>query len=610
MSMERKAPGGAASPSAGWREVAIVVAIAIIARAAYFLVNLRGNPAFDYLIMDSMHIDRWARALAAGEPGPAVFFRGPLYPYFLALLYKVTGGSVAAAVAANHLIGAATCGLLVLLAREYFARTVSLVSGVVAALYWPFIYFEGEVLVEPLFVALVVLSLWRLARAVSSPTLVRLAVAGVCIGLAVLTRPTFLAVLAVVPFAFHASQRTTGKTRTRAWLVHAAIVAGVSLAMLVPATIHNYRGAGALVPVAWSGGLNFFIGNNPAADGRSAVIPGARMPWMGGEDEALAIAGELAGREVTPAEASRFYLARGIDYFATEPLAAAGLLGSKLYMFWEGPERSNEKYIYFFWQRYGLGRIPMPGFWLVAPLAFVGLVWLWPRRREFVLLYGFVVAYMLAVAAFFVVARLRLPVAPAVILFASWASVELWRAARSRAWKRVAAGTALFLAAFAFSNVAYPRFLNQRPTHDVISHYTLAGALMERKDTGGAMVELARARIAFERAPSPQYAAIAQDIYFKLGTLLFERGRCQESADALGRILPGDPRATSARHMFAECCEKTGRFAEAARAYQIILRSSPDDERVLAGLVRCLERTGDYDEAARIRARLPAPPAE
>jgi tetratricopeptide (TPR) repeat protein len=385
-----------------------------------------------------------------------------------------------------------------------------------------------------------------------------------------------------------------------------AVVVAACFLMLVPATIHNYRGSHAFVPVAWSGGLNLYIGNNPAADGTSAVIPDTPSEWMGGADEALAIAAEQAGRPLTPAQASTFYTSRAIDYFATEPLAAAELMGSKFYRFWEGPERSNEKYIYFFWNRYGLGKVPLPGFWLVAPLALVGLIRLWPRRRELALLYGFVVAYMLAVIAFFVVARLRLPAVPVLILFASWAAVDLYHSLRARAWRRLSVGLALLVAAFVFSNVGYPRFLAQRPTHDVISHYALAGALIQDGDTDGALVELARARVAFERAPTQRYLPIAQDVYFKLGSLLYERGKCRESADALGRLLPGDARATAARFMFADCCEKTGRFNEGAQAYRMVLKSAPEDPRALNGLVRCLEATGKYDEAAQVRARMPA----
>jgi tetratricopeptide (TPR) repeat protein len=199
-----------------------------------------------------------------------------------------------------------------------------------------------------------------------------------------------------------------------------------------------------------------------------------------------------------------------------------------------------------------------------------------------------------------------LPAAPVLVLFAAWTLVDVAGAARSRAWRRMVPSLALFAVAFGAVNAGYPRFLRQRATHDVISYYTLAGARVERGDMDGALLELARARAAYERSPSRQYAAIAQDVYFKLGTLLYERGRCRESADALGKLLPHDPRAPAARVMFAECCEKTGRFAEAGKAYQMILRTAPDDERALAGLARCLEAVGDHDGAAKVRARLPS----
>jgi len=586
----------------GWRDVAIVMAVALAVRLAYFFLNSHRNPAFDYLIMDSMHIDRWARSIAAGDAGPAVYFRGPLYPYLLALIYKFTGGSISAAVMCNHVMGTVTCGVMVLLARQYFGRAVALTAGLVAALYWPFIYFEGELLVEPLFVLLVVLSLWRLARALAAPGVVRLLAAGVSLGMAALARPTLLIFVAVLPLVF---RFVTGATAWPAALRRSGVVIAAAIVVLIPATLHNYRGAHRLVPVAWSGGLNFYIGNNPQADGRSAYLPDAHSAWMGGEEEALAIAGEQAGRTLTPAQASSFYFHRGLDYLAAQPVDALKLFGSKFYMFWEGPERSNEKYIYFFWKHYGLGKVPMPGFWLVAPLAVLGLVWSWARRRDLLPLYAFLLAYMVGVIAFFVVSRLRLPVVPVMILFAAAAAVELSRRIRAHAWRRVIAGAAVFLAAFLFSNVGYPHFARQRPTHDIISHYTLAAAWLDHDRKDDALLELARARLAYERAPSGQYAGLAQDVYFKLGSMLFERGRCKEAADALGQIQPSNPRAHDARLMFAECREKERRFDEARRAYELILKSDPDDSHALQGLVRCLEGMGKYDEASRVRARLP-----
>src|SRR5262245_17820475 len=313
-------------------DIWIVLAVALAARLAYFFINSRANPSFDYLIMDSRYIDEWARAIAAGDAGRAVYFRGPLVPYLFALVHKL-GGGVSAIVLLNHLAGAATCALVWRLARDYFSRAVALTAGLVAALYWPLIYFEGEVLIEPVYITLVMLSLWRVARAVANPTMVRLLLAGVCIGLAVLGRPTILVLLPVIPFAFAAQ-----KTRT-AWLRQSLVVAGACIVVLLPATIRNYNVGRAIVPVTWSGGLNFYIGNNPDSDGRSAYIPGAKLEWMGGEAEAIAIASEQAGDSLNAAQAGHFYTARAVDFITTEPVAAGRLFAKKLYMFWEGPER-------------------------------------------------------------------------------------------------------------------------------------------------------------------------------------------------------------------------------------------------------------------------------
>jgi 4-amino-4-deoxy-L-arabinose transferase-like glycosyltransferase len=587
------------------KDIALVMALALVVRAIYLFMNARGNPAFDYLIMDSMHIDRWARAIAAGEPTTGVYFRGPLYPQLLALLYRA-GGGVMAAVVLNHAAGVLTCGLTYAFAREYFARSVALVAGLVAALYWPFIYFEGEVLIEPVFVLLVTLTLWRLAHAAAHPSLARAAVAGACLGLAALARPSILVLVPVLPLVFAARRPEHGGAGGggRAWLRPSATALAVCAVVLAPAMLHNWKAAKAFVPVAWSGGLNFYIGNNEHADGRSAFIPGARAPWMGGEEEALAIARAAAGRELSAPEASDYYLRRGVGWIAGNPGAALQLGLSKLHMFWEGPERSNEKYIYFFWDRFGLGRVPMPGFWLVSPLALAAMVQLWRHRRGLALPYLFVAAYALGVVVFFVVGRLRLPVVPVLIVFAAWTLVELAGCARARRWASLARTASYFVVAFVVVNLSYPPFLRTRSAHVGISHYTLAAASMEKGNKDRAIVELEAARRSFEAVPSKHYAAIAQDVYFKLGTLWYERGRCDEAANALGQLQPTDPRAGEARMMFAACCEKVGRFIEAGRAYGMMVRADPKNRAALEGLIRCLEETGQFDAAAEARKAL------
>jgi 4-amino-4-deoxy-L-arabinose transferase-like glycosyltransferase len=550
-------------------------------RLAYLALNARTNPAFDYLVMDSLHIDAWARAIAAGDPGNAVYFRGPLVPYLYALVYRL-GGGLTAALFVNQLAGAATCGFVWLLARSYFDATVAWTAGIAAALYWPLIYFDGELLTEPVYIALVVASLWRLERAAAAPSALRFAAAGACLGLAALARPTILALLPALPIFFF--------VRGRAWLRASVIVGAACAVVLAPALVHNFRAGRALVPVVWSGGLNFYLGNNPESDGRSALLPGVTSPWTGGEAEALAIASQQVGKPITAAEASRFYARLGMDFIVSRPADALGLFLRKLELFWEGPERSNEKYIYFFWREFGFGRLPTPGFWLVSPLALTGMLRLWPRRRELALLYGFVLTYMAGLIAFFVVARYRLPAVPALIVFAAWTAVELIRTLRSASERRRGLATlALAAVLFAGVNASYPAFLRDRAPNLAISHYTLARAERARGNPDGALDQLVRALDAYAKAPSPYHTGVAQDIYFDLGSLLADRGQCAEAARALGQVRPDHPHSTDARLRFAECSERTGRYDDALRAYRLVLGSDPHDVRARTGEARALE---------------------
>jgi len=586
------------------RDLFIVAGAALVVRILAFVMNVTRNPAFDYLIMDAMHIDAWAKSLAAGESS-GVYFRGPLVPWLFAFVHKL-GGGVAAIVALNHAAGVVTAVCTWLVARAYFERRVALVAGLFTALFWPLIYFEGEVLIEPIFVALVMAALWCLARAVKSPSLLRALGAGVLVGLAALARPTILVLLPVIPLVFLSARALPGR---RALVLSGAAVAAAIL-MLVPATLHNFRVSGAFVPVTWSGGLNFWLGNNERSDGRSSFAPGAEASWTGGETEALELASRMNGSSLGPADASKFFADRAWEWIGTEPAGATVLALSKLHMFWEGPERSNEKYIYFFWDRFGPGLIPMPGTWLIAPLALVALLRLWPRRRELSLLYLFVLAYMLGVVAFFVVARYRVPAAPVLCIFAGWAAVELWTRARARDWKALIATGSLFVVCFVFANISYPPFLQKRTHHDAMAHYTLAAAHGQRNDEDATIRELEAARRAYERAPSRRYERLAQDVYLKLGTLWYARGRCEQAVEALGQVKPGDPRAQDIRRMFAECCEKLGRIAEAGRAYQIMAQADPTDRGALEGLIRCLQATGKYEEAAHAQSLLDGLPRE
>ena len=57
-------------------------------------------------------------------------------------------------------------------------------------------------------------------------------------------------------------------------LIYVACVTTGCLLVILPITIRNYVVGKDVALIATQGGVNFYIGNNPQADGRTAIVPG------------------------------------------------------------------------------------------------------------------------------------------------------------------------------------------------------------------------------------------------------------------------------------------------------------------------------------------------
>ena len=91
----------------------------------------------------------WALEIAGGdwlgEKRP-VFYLGPLFPYFLAVVHSLFGESTLAAAVIQALLSALTAGLIYHLGRQLFGWVVGLVAGLMAAIYAMFIFFSSLML--------------------------------------------------------------------------------------------------------------------------------------------------------------------------------------------------------------------------------------------------------------------------------------------------------------------------------------------------------------------------------------------------------------------------------------------------------------------------------
>ncbi|HYU31567.1 MAG TPA: glycosyltransferase family 39 protein, partial [Thermoanaerobaculia bacterium] len=246
-----------------------ILAVALALRLAHWWA-VRDEPFFAQLAMDSQEYDRWAQEIAGGDwLGSQVFFQAPLYPYLLAVVYKLAGRSLDAVYLLQ--IAAAVAGIWALYraARRMAAERVGLVAAGLAAVYGPFLFYDVQLLKESLAVAVTSFLLWALAGR-------RWLAAGILLGvLALLRENALLLVPFLLPLAW--SRERPGKSPAGLLKDGGALVAGLVLA-LAPVALRNGLVGGDFLPTTFQGGVNFWIGNNPEADGTyRPVVPGKQI---------------------------------------------------------------------------------------------------------------------------------------------------------------------------------------------------------------------------------------------------------------------------------------------------------------------------------------------
>ena len=600
-------------PAKGLTFIGIIFVVSLAIRLIYFYINKNQNPLFYHPILDARFHHDWASEILSGNFwGDEVFFRAPLYPYLLAFFYKISGSSMAFAVFVQHLVGSTSCVLVYLLAREFFATRVALLAGILAALYWPFIYFEGELLIVTLIVSLDVLMLLVLRLAVRLGRWWLFLLAGIIVGLSAIARPSILIFVPVIPIGLYFMGGSRGAPQAgRPWLRQTALVAAGLVMIVSPVIVRNYVVGRDFVPIASQGGVNFYIGNNPTSNGSQARVPGARADLYGTYHGAIELAENEAGRAMKPSEISNHYFRKGFDFISSSPGEATALTLKKLYMFWAGVERSNSKYIQFFWREFGLGRIPLPGFWLVGPLGLMGGVLLWRRRKELAFFYLFVVTYMVGVVAFFVNGRFRLPVAPVLVVFSAYALCHLYYALRAN--KRDLPKALVILAVCVFIvDYDFVKFRGVRALDEAISHYSLGGAYLEMGRKLDALRAYERAHSIQQRYPTRGYLQFGGEVDYQLGVLYRQQGYTSRAVEAFERIHPNDPASVPATRELALIYEQLRRFPDAIRAHQAVLAALPRDIDSLLGLARVHKSVGDqamFDEyVARLRTLYPNDP--
>ena len=444
-----------------WSRALIAIGVAAFAWRLSFLLRLMRSILFGDLYSDAAIFWTWSGRIMRGElPHPAPFFFGPIYAYGLAVARQLAGRRIESILVVQCLLGAITCVLLTDTVRRVTSRRAALVVGMLLALNPMLVFFDAQVLMESLLLALQALLIWIIAASsggrLSAP---RSLMAGILIGLMAEGRSLFLVLL--IPLLALIARANAG--RRGRLLAAAAAVLGTAL-VTVFSLAHNIRAGAGWLPYTYSFGYNLYVGNHAGASGTFATITGTsditvdstRIGADWGSADGRDYIFSTTGRRLGPRESSSHWAALATHYVRAEPASALRGLGMRLLMLWnhhEYPQIENADEF-----RTVCGPLGLPilgGFGGLAILALIGLGDAWNSGATARWLIANLGLLTIGTAVFFVTDRYRCHLIPATAALSAWGIERVWTSLRERIVPRGAIAGALAALLVVFAPLPY-----------------------------------------------------------------------------------------------------------------------------------------------------------
>ena len=566
--------------------------LAFVIRLIY-LNQIASSPDFDTPQRDLLWHHNWAKEIAKGDwIDKEVFFRAPLYPYFLAIVYAIFGESFYIARLIQILIGSLSCVLIYLLGKKLFHRTVGIIASVIACFYAPLIHFDAQL---ELPVLEVFLDLWVFLLLVDAGAKLKKRwwlLAGIVFGLSAIARPN---ILMFIPFVLLWICIRLWKENRNKIMVSSLVFLLGTILIISPVTIRNWVVGKDFVLISSQGGINFFIGNNIESDGKTAAAAPGMLPYEGYKDNiwltSIKLAERSLGRKLKPSEISSFWFKQGFSFIKTYPLKYLQLLGKKFYFFWNSYEIESNQDLYFssrwspllrllLWD--WILRIP---FGIIGPLSILGMILNAKFWKRYFLIYAFILSYMFSVILFFVTSRFRLPVIPFLVLFASFSIYWLVEKIRSREYRPLRRSLLVLVALFIIVNSNL--FGVNKP--DLSSTYNTLGIVYTKKGWYDSAISILQESIkANPNSPLP---------HLHLGDVYYKKGYWGEALSEYGQAIILDSTMAIAHSDLGYMYFQIDMDEEALQAYTKALEIDSALVRAHVNLAFLFEKKKLYEQA-------------
>lgn len=569
------------TPDLVW--LAAIFGIALVLRVIY-LLQIESIPLFYHLAGDGRTYDEWAQRIARGDwLGKGVFYQAPLYPYFLAVMQALFGHNLWLVRITQILLGSMSCAVVFLIGQKLFSRPAGIAAGLLLACYAPAIFFDGLIEKSILDLVLLVGLLYLLLGIEKNFHWTKWVSAGAVLGLLGLARENALILAPVVALWIWLAQTDQPLSFRARWL--GLFFAGM-LAVLLPVGLRNLTVGGEFKLTTSQFGPNFFIGNNPSADGTYGSVRNLIGEVQLEGPDAKRLAQKSVGKELSAGEVSNYWFSQSLQYIKSRPAEWLQLLGTKWLLVWNSREieDSDDYYIYQHFSSLLAFFAGFNHFGLLAPLAAIGVLLTWRRWRELWLLYGMIFSLALSVAIFYVFGRYRFPLVPLLALFAGAGLAGAWNLFQERAWKSFVLAAALFLVASMVVN--RPLFARHGP--GAAGYNNLANAYSKQGKVDDAIRNALKAL-----EVQPNYGVA----HFNLGNLYTRRGQFDNAKRHFEEALRLYPNYAEAHSNYGQLLAERGDLETGIQHFRLAIELNPELSRAYLNLGVGLAKQGKLDQA-------------
>ncbi len=563
--------------------ILVIFFLALIVRGIY-LYESSDNPTFKIPIVDSQTYDGLARALASGKPMTSDFFwQSIFYPLFLALLYKLSNFSILFVKVFQVFLGTISVVLVYRLGERIFDNAIALLAALIMAVYMPMIFFETELLSvgwATFWILIMMLTLLKIKEKMRMRDVFFFGISG---ALGTLTRPEILPFFGAsgiwLIFTWFREKLNKARLIKEIFSLSFGFLLGIS-----PALILSHQVMNRVRVLPFSGGINFYIGNNPNYKETITIRPGLGWRELTATPTRYGIF-DAAGME-------KFFQRKTIDYLLSEPLSFLKGLMYKSAQFLNSREIPRNINIYVFrkWSwlltifLWKMGKFGFP-FGLILPLAFLGIGFYWKKIPS--PLWLSLTLYPASVIAVFVSSRYRMPIVPLFIILGSAGVKKIWSFLKEKEVKKLAIASVTMGCLFLICTIPGP-FLEEKINYEAELYYGLGTTF----DEWGRVEE---AKLAYLKAIElrEDYA----EAHYNLANILKFQGFLEEAITHYHKSLQIKPSSVEIRTNFGAALKEKGRVDEAIKQWKKVLEQEETNPYAHFNLGLSLAEQKRHEEA-------------